>query len=402
MRLIAFIFTVLISLPSFCYANDTAQLPIKIGDISAYTGLAYYAEPYRQGWQLALEEINAAGGVLGRKVEVISRDSRGNPAEAVNTAQDLIHTEEVFALMGPILSHVGLAVSEISKREKVPLITALVGTDKLLWEEYHPYVFRIYSGVYQLTSMMMESAQNIDATKWAVVSENYEAGHAHADDFMTQLKAINPNIEFVEKQYPALNKINAGSVVQAVKNAEPEALFVFLLGNNMTAFIREMRLRGLDDIPVVNPTLGLVEEQRRYGETLPVGWHVLSMPDYETAGRQYQAFYKAFENKYGESPTVLSTAGYLALKSIASAIEKSGQLDVALFVKNMEGDHFDFFYDQPFSFRSIDHQSNFAWSKSKTVVANGKAGVSDVENLDPKDHFAPVDYVMKRRSGGAK
>lgn len=376
-----------------------AAEPIKIGDISSYTSLAYFAEPYKNGWQMALEEINDSGGVLGRPLEVISRDSRGNPGDAVNIAQDLIHTEDVFALMGPILSHVGLAVSEIAEREKVPLVTSIVGTDKLLWEKHHPYVFRVYSGVHQMTAMLLEGIKDLDAQHWAIVVENYEAGHAHADEFIRQIKLLNPNVQFVDKQYPALHKINAGAVVQSVRRSKPDALFVFLLGKNMSAFLREMRLRGLDNIPAISPNLGLPEEQSRFGDEIAEGWHTIGPPDEETAGAAYKAFYQNYRAKYQEEPGALSIVGYLALKSIAKAIEHAGVIEREAFLKAMNTDLFPFFYDKPFTFRKVDNQSNFAWATGVTALRDGAPYLSNKQNLIVEEFFAPEDYVLKKQKG---
>jgi branched-chain amino acid transport system substrate-binding protein len=392
-KLFVFLFSCFLFLPF----NVKAEEPIKIGDISAYTGQAHYAEPYKKGWELALEEINGQGGVLGRPIEVISRDSKGSPPDAINVAQDLIHIENVFAMMGPIFSHVGLALSEVAAREKVPLITAISGTDKLLWEKYHPYIFRIHSGTYQFVSMMLAETKHLKAKRWATVLENYEAGHAFFDEFSRQIKAQYPDVEFVETQYPALHKMNAGAVVQALKKANPDAIFVFLLGKNMSAFVREMKLRGLDHIPVVNPTLGLPIEQKRLGDELPQGWITLGPPSYDQGGKAYQQFWDVYQEKYNEEPDVMSAVGYLALKSIASAIEKAGSLDREAFITAMTSDHFPFFNDKPFYFRELDHQSSMAWSVGKTAVIDGQPTMIDKVLLNPEDHFASDSWVLQQR-----
>ncbi|MCB1556961.1 MAG: ABC transporter substrate-binding protein [Alphaproteobacteria bacterium] len=373
-----------------------AAEPIKIGDIAPYTGLAQYAEPYKKGWELALAEINGSGGVLGRPLEIISRDSRGNPSDAVTVAQELIHAENVFALMGPMFSHVGLAVSEISKREKIPLVTAIAGTDKLLWEEGHPYVFRIYNGTYALASMLSAEAAKLPAQRWGIIAENYEAGHAYADAFREHLSRLRPDVEFVMEQWPSLNRINAGAVVQAVKKDKPDALFVFLLGGNMSAFVRESRLRGIDDIPVVNPSLGFPEERGKFGAELPEGWIVLGLPGREDGDPPYQVFYDKYEDIYGEEPGFNSVLGYLALKSIALAIEKAGTLDCEAFIKAMNDIRFDFI-NGSFYFRKIDNQSTFVHTVGVTAVIDGEPTMTDTVLQSPGDHFPPDEYVLERK-----
>ena len=101
--------------PSAVMANDT----IKIGEVQTYSRLTSFTFPYRNGWQLALEEINNAGGVMGKKLEIISRDDAGKPGTAVTVAEELIRKDKVVLLMGAFLSNVGLAVTDFAKRNKV-------------------------------------------------------------------------------------------------------------------------------------------------------------------------------------------------------------------------------------------------------------------------------------------
>ena len=88
-------------------ANAIAQ-PIKVGELNSYKRFPAFLEPYKQGWQLALEEINAAGGINGRKLEVVSRDDGGNPGAAVRVADELISRDKVAMLMGEFASNIGL------------------------------------------------------------------------------------------------------------------------------------------------------------------------------------------------------------------------------------------------------------------------------------------------------
>ncbi len=99
----------------FASAAGAAE-PIKVGELNSYTRLPAFTFPYRNGWQMALDEINAAGGVLGRPLEVISKDDGGNPGDAVTVASELIAREDVVALFGTLLSNVGLAVADVARQ----------------------------------------------------------------------------------------------------------------------------------------------------------------------------------------------------------------------------------------------------------------------------------------------
>jgi branched-chain amino acid transport system substrate-binding protein len=112
-----------------------AQDSIKIGELNSYKVFPGFLDPYKKGWQLAVDEINAAGGVLGRKIEVVSRDDQGTPGEAVRVAEELLAREHVAFLVGTFPSHVGLAVADFAKKKKVLFIAAEPLTDKIVWQD---------------------------------------------------------------------------------------------------------------------------------------------------------------------------------------------------------------------------------------------------------------------------
>ena len=106
------------------FAQSGWTQTIKVGELNSYKSQPAFLEPYKKGWELALEEINASGGLLGRKVEVISRDDNGNPGDAVRVAEELVSREKVDVLFGTFLSHIGLAVTDFAKQRKVVFVAA--------------------------------------------------------------------------------------------------------------------------------------------------------------------------------------------------------------------------------------------------------------------------------------
>src|SRR5271156_2598678 len=107
---------------------------VKLGELNSYKVFPAFLEPYKKGMELALEEINASGGVLGRKLELVTRDDGGNPGDAVRVAEELISRDKVNVLMGTFASNVGLAVSNLAAQRKVLFIASEPLTDKIVWE----------------------------------------------------------------------------------------------------------------------------------------------------------------------------------------------------------------------------------------------------------------------------
>ncbi len=132
MRMFPAILSSLILAAAFAGARPAAaDDTIKIGEINSYSALPSFTEPYRKGWQLALEEINAAGGVDGKKLEVITKDDGGKPADAVTAANELVANDGVAMLAGTFFSNIGLAVSDYAKQKKILFLAAEPLTDAI-------------------------------------------------------------------------------------------------------------------------------------------------------------------------------------------------------------------------------------------------------------------------------
>src|SRR5215467_4215532 len=153
-----------------------AQEPIKIGELNSYKVFAAFLEPYRKGWELAQDEINASGGVLGRPLEIVSRDDNGNPGDAVRVAEELLAREKVAFLMGTFASNVGLAVADLAKQKKVMFLASEPLTDKIVWDNGNKYTFRLRASTYMQTAMLVPEAAKLKKKRWAIVYPNYEYG----------------------------------------------------------------------------------------------------------------------------------------------------------------------------------------------------------------------------------
>ena len=125
-----------------------AQGVIKIGEINSYKAQPAFLEPYKKGMELAIEQINAAGGLNGKKVELITRDDNANPGDAVRVAEELVSRDQVDVLTGSFLSHIGLALTDFSKQKKMFFLASEPLTDKIVWQNGHRYTFRLRTSTY--------------------------------------------------------------------------------------------------------------------------------------------------------------------------------------------------------------------------------------------------------------
>ena len=371
-----------------------AQSPIKVGEINSYKVVPAFLEPYRKGWELAVEEVNKAGGINGRPLEVISRDDNGAPGDAVRTAEELVSREGVVLLTGGFLSHVGLAIADFAKQRKLPYIASEPLTDKIVWENGNKYTFRLRTSTYMQTSMLVEEAVKLGKKRWALVYPNYEYGQSAIASFKKLMTARQPGVEFVVEQAPPLNRIDAGSVAQAVADAKPDAIFNVTFGADLQKFVREGTTRGLfKDVAVFSLLSGEPEYLDPLRDEAPVGWIVTGYPWYAIDTPEHKAFLDAYRAKFNDYPRLGSVVGYAALISVAEGLRKAKSTDAEAIVAAMKGlEHM-----TPFgkiTYRALDHQSTMGAYVGRVAVKDGK-GVMDGWRYEPGERHLPSDDVVK-------
>lgn len=378
-------------------ALPAAAQTIKLGELNSYKVFPAFLEPYKRGMELALDEVNAAGGVLGRKLEIVIRDDNGTPGDAVRVAEELVSREKVVMLMGTFPSNVGLAVADFAKQRKVPFLAAEPLTDKIVWENGNRYTYRLRASTYMQTAMLVPEAAKLGRKRWAIVYPNYEYGQAATAAFKKQMNALQPGgLEFVEQAVP-LGKIDAGPVVQALLDAQPDAIFSSLFGADLARFVREGQLRGLfRDRPVFNLLGGEPEYLDPLKDEAPVGWYVTGYPWYALDTPEHRRFRSAYQARFNDYPRLGSVVGYSTVIAAAAALKKAGSTDPEKIVAALSG----LTFGSPFgsvTFRPLDHQSTMGAYVGRTAVKDGKGVMVDWRYADGKDYLPPDDVVRKLR-----
>lgn len=378
-------------------APARAAEPIRIGDLNSYTSLPAFSLPYRNGWQLALEEINGAGGVLGRPLEVITRDDGGKPGDAVTVVNELVTREKVQVLMGTLLSHVGLAVSDVARQKKVVFLAAEPLTDAIAWSKGNRYTFRLRPGTYVQAAMLAEEAAKLPVKRWATVAPNYEYGQSAVKAFKELLSAKRPDVVFVAEQWPALFKLEAGPTVQALALAEPEAIFNVTFGSDLVEFVREGTLRGLfEGREVVSLLTGEPEWMRPLEGEVPEGWIVTGYPWRDLDTPAHRRFVSAYRARFDETPRMGSVVGYVTLKSIAKAIEAAGGTETEALIAALRGLQIDTPFG-PITYRAADQQSTMGTFVGRTTTVDGLGGMRDWRYADGADYLPPESAVKDLR-----
>src|SRR6201992_1144361 len=370
---------------------------IKIGEINSYSLLPAFTDPYRKGWQLAVEEINAAGGINGKKLVVISKDDGGKPADAQTAANELVSSENVAMLVGTFLSNIGLVVSDFAKEKKVFFLAAEPLTDAITWSKGNRYTFRLRPSNYMQAAMLVEQAAKLPAKRWATIAPNYEYGQSAVAVFKELMSKKRPDIQWVDEQWPPQGKIDAGPAVQAVGAANPAAILNVTFASDLVKLVREGNTRGLfKNRQVVSFLTGEPEYLDPLKDETPEGWIVTGYPWYNIQTPEHDAFLQAYQAKYNDYPRLGSVVGYATIKAAAAILTKAGSTDTDKLIAAAEGISVPSPFG-PITFRKIDHQSTLGAFTGKTALKDGKGVMVDTAYRNGADYLPSDAEVEKLR-----
>lgn len=374
-----------------------AQGVIKIGEVNSYKAQPAFLEPYKKGMELAVEEINAAGGVGGRKLELITRDDNANPGDAVRVAEELLSREKIDVLTGTFLSHIGLALTDFAKQKKVFFLAGEPLTDKIVWANGNAYTYRLRPSTYMQVAMLVPEAVKLKKKRWAIVYPNYEYGQSAIASFKQLLKAAQPDVEFVAEQAPPLGRVEAGPVVQALLDSKPDAIFNVLFGADLSRFVREGNTRELfKGREVVSLLTGEPEYLDPLKDETPNGWIVTGYPWNGISTPEHRTFLAAYQKRFNDYPRLGSVVGYAMIRSVAAGVAKAGGTETDKLVAAFRGLQ----VDTPFgriTYRPEDNQSTLGAFVGRTKNEGGKGVMVDYRYLDGANFLPSAAEVRKLR-----
>jgi branched-chain amino acid transport system substrate-binding protein len=312
-----------------------------------------------------------------------------------------VTNEKVDLLAGTFLSNVGLAVADYALRNKVLFVASEPLTDALVWDKGNRYTFRLRASTYMQSAMLVEEAKKLPARRWVTIAPNYEYGQSAVASFKALLKAARPDVEFVAEQWPAQGKLEAGSTVQAVLAARPEAVFNVTFGADLARLVREGNLRGL--FPRV-PTVSLLSGEPEYLDVLkdetPKGWIVTGYPWDQITTPEHARFLAAYRKRHDDYPRLGSVVGYSAMQAIFAGIAKAKSTDTEKLIAALRGLQFGTPFG-PVTMRALDHQSTMGAYVGTLDVRGGSGTMVDWRYADGAKYLPSDDEVRRRRPAEA-
>jgi branched-chain amino acid transport system substrate-binding protein len=376
--------------------------PVRIGEMNSYRAVPAFTVPYRNGWQLAVNEINAGGGVLGgRPLVLVSRDDGAKRADALAVAQDLVDKEGVGIIVGSFLSNIGLALSEFARRNRIVYLAAMPMTDDLVWAKGNRYTFRLRASSYMQANMLAERAALLPAKRWAVIAPDYEFGRSVAANFEACLQARRPDVRFVAEQWPALGGLDPRKVVPPLLQANPDAIFNATFGSDLGRLVHDGNGLGLfAGRSVVSILTGEPEILDSLADEAPEGWIVTGYPWYAIATAEHRKFVEAYRAAYDEDPRMASLLGYALVKALAAAIDKAGGTAPDKLIKALEGLSFATPVG-PVTVRAADHQATLGTWVGTTAIENGGGIMVDWTYDDGETYLPDPEQARRKRPADA-
>jgi len=346
--------------PSKAIGADT----IKIGDLNPWSGpFAQAGRQWLAGIRFAVDEQNAKGGLLGKKIEIITEDDEIKPDVATRKAKKLILEDKVDFISSGTGSHIAIALNKVASGYKKIYINYGGMTDYIQGKEFTPYAFRVFMGIYNVNSALAMVMASKPYRRYYIINQDYAAGRDFARGFREQLKIYLPQAEIVGEDFAPLGTKDFAPYVTKVMAAKADVIFTGNYGSDLTLLIKQGRSLGLKQpFPFVcvfaaqdaNTSYEIKDDIVGIYTVQPYSLWV-DTPENKQMVAKYHEQHKSDKDFDTWWPDSLIGSTILCWKMVFAAAEKAGSVDPDKFIKAFEG----FSYQTPvglWTMRTCDHQ----------------------------------------------
>ncbi len=378
-----------------------AQSTIKVGIVDTYTGPATtFTMDVLDGFKLAVNKINAKGGVLGKKIEYTTRDEKFKPDIGLAMAKELVLKEKVDILMGTINSSTTLAISDFVKKEKVPFFVTFAKSDKIIGEKGHNYIFNMNENTAMAGRAAAVALAKKPYVKYWIAGDDYEYGRAIAENVWNNLKKLKPQVQKVGESWWKVGEADFTPYITQILAAKPDFIIVATGGSGMVNFQKAAKATGLSQkIPFYQHTAIELSVLKPQGLNAPEGvYGTANYFFYYPDTPANKTFVDEFKKAYNREPRIGALSGYMTAQFIAEGYKKAGKVDTEGLIKALEGMSLDSPVG-PLAIRGCDHQLElpmyFGVTKKDPKYDFLVAG--DIQVIQAKDYMPTCDEVKKVR-----
>ncbi len=355
-------------------ATPQIKGPIKIGYQAVLSGtLAGYGEFHKMGAVMGVEEINAAGGIAGNKIEMEFRDSTLAAPACIQNARYFVDSWGADFLAGVDSSGQALAVAPVmGELDRIMMVTH-AATEKLTEEEVFKkgikQMFRICSPTYQDGNAAAFVAKDLPANTWATISPKYEYGYTCWAMFKDTLGKLKPGVQFTAESWAPFGTTDFRSHINTIMDAKPEGLYSVEWAGELISMMKQANQAGMFDKikHVMLPVGAAMDVLEGLGAEMPdniwiSGRYFFLYPD----NAQNNDWVARFRKRWNHYPAYVSETAYSTMLAFKKAVEASGSKETAKVVQALEGMEL----DSPAGkrvFRKEDHQAMYEvpWGLTK-------------------------------------
>jgi branched-chain amino acid transport system substrate-binding protein len=393
---VVFVAGILISGPAF------GQDKIKIGFIADMPGIgATFYKSQKQALEMYIEETNAKGGLLGKKLELVIRDSQLKPDVGSNVARELILNEKCDFLVGPTSSAVALAVTKVAKEFKKIVFFHTSNTEKLTTTDFHPYMFQVVPNTGIEGRGISHYLAQKPYKRYSFIGPDYAYGHTQWDSFKEDLKKQRPDVEISDAVWVKVGETNYSPYIPTLMAKNPEVVYTSLWGGGLSSFIKQALPYGLFKKTTVTSLFDL-DMLRATGKDMPAGLlGYARSPFYAINTPEMKAFTKRFHDKYKDWPADWAIMAWDGMLVLEEAIKMTNSIDSEKIAKALDGLKWKSLRG-PRYIRAEDHMANVGIYVGYTVKDsryNNFLIMKDVEEVPAEKVWMSVEQIKKERAG---
>lgn len=374
--------------------------PIKIGLIAELTGaLSFYGIETNRTAALLVSQINASGGLLGRPVELLVRDSKTTVTDAVRHARDLLLTENVDFLLHSISSGECIAVGNAAKQAKKILLSNCANDD-FTGKDGNEYVFRLPNITtrtqgYAAAEYAFANFKS-RGNRYYTIASDFAFGRLATAAFKERMLALNPQVQFIGEAWPKINQDSYTSFITALIEAKPDVVF-FAWGIGIPFWQQSGPYELPKKFAMVSSYWGGADElQVLAKESVPVGAVLGGFPWYAINNPANTAFVDMYRKAHSKPPATPSYFQHVTMQALRLAVEKAKTIETQAVIKALEGLQFESVVG-PVSIRPFEHQGTTPhWTGKAAWDESRKIGVlSEIIQL-PTDRFLRTEQEIRK------
>jgi len=367
------------------------EKPIKLGVVFIMSGkMGGYGKHGTQAIQLAMDEINGQGGILGRKVEAIFADDELKVDKGVQITKKFIHEDKVDFIIGPTSSGVALAMADVVEQQKKILVLTQSATNSLTDTKFNRYMFSTLSNAMMHSRAGAYLMAGKPYKRWMCIGPGYSYGYESWNSFRDKLKELRPDVEIVGELWPKLTEPDYAPFIQKIVEAKPEAVWSPLWGMDAVTFIKQALPLGLfDKIKFAFPDGAALETLVPLGKSMPEGLFVASRYFFLTPDSlMNRQFVKTYQERFKEYPDYMAEETYAGVYFLKAAIERAGTTETEKVIAAVEKEPLAWETPEGWKImRKEDHQvvEDVVWGETAYSEKYGFAILKNMQSIQAEE-----------------